>query len=822
MGADGLILSKIIQMEQALIDEKASSRGDLSSTSFSYGFLPPLGARTTRKPKLPPLIISPYDSSYRKWQNFLVVLVFYTAWVSPFEFGFLRGPKGPLDITDNVVNGFFAIDIVLSFFVAYLDKSTYLLIDQPKKIALRYARRGLVFDVVSTMPYGLIRKIVPSKFVGYGYVSMLRLWRIRRVSSMFERMEKDRHYNYTLVRFAKLTCVTLFSVHCAACWFHLIADSRSDWKNTWMGLTAEYFHHMPLWDKYVISIYWSFVVVTSLGYGDLHPVNSGEMVFNIIYLLYILGLTSYIIGNCTNLIVESTTRTRKFRDTINAASSFGKRNLLPSHLQHQIMAHLSLKHRIDTEGVHQETFESLPKAIRSSIAKHLFYHIVDKVYLFQGVSNDLLFQLVSEMKPEYFPTGEDIILENETPTFMYILVNGAVELITRKQGMEEVFGDLKAGDICGEVNVGDATIIMNNLLEHLKEHKEPVMQDILNYTQHMLTHGRMDMPLTLCFAAARGDDLLLNHLLRCGMDTNELDANGRSALHLASSKGNLDCVILLLDYGANPNMKDSEGTVPLWDAILGKHEGVIKLLSENGANLSSGDVGDYACFAAEQNNIELLQEIVKFGGDVTLLSSAGITALHQAISEENVEICKFLIEHGADSDKADAHGWTPRALANHQGNEEIKALFQTPSTNNHDICPTLDALEAPYFKLQYGRLGSRRLSSINNESRRRRPNDFQNSLAGIITAGQKQSEAGGAVFSPSYGHARVTISSLETGDTAGKLVLLPGSMQELLNLGYQNFGFYPTKILTNDGYLIEDLAVIRDGDILVMASEAGS
>lgn len=67
-------------------------------------------------------------------------------------------------------------------------------------------------------------------------------------------------------------------------------------------------------------------------------------------------------------------------------------------------------------------------------------------------------------------------------------------------------------------------------MQHLKEHKEPVMQEILNYTEQMLTHGRVDMPLTLCFAAARGDDLLLNHLLRRGMDTNELDANGRSAL----------------------------------------------------------------------------------------------------------------------------------------------------------------------------------------------------------------------------------------------------------------------------------------------------
>lgn len=67
-------------------------------------------------------------------------------------------------------------------------------------------------------------------------------------------------------------------------------------------------------------------------------------------------------------------------------------------------------------------------------------------------------------------------------------------------------------------------------LQHLKEHKDPVMQEILTYTEQMLANGRFDMPLSLCFAADRGDDLLLNQLLRRGMDPNELDNNGRRAL----------------------------------------------------------------------------------------------------------------------------------------------------------------------------------------------------------------------------------------------------------------------------------------------------
>ncbi|XP_011081924.1 potassium channel AKT1 [Sesamum indicum] len=850
--------------------ERLSSK---SSHIFSTSILPPLGAPSNRKHKLRPFTISPFDPRYRTWETFLVILVFYTAWVSPFEFGFLRGPKGPLTITDNIVNGLFAIDIVLTFFVAYLDKSTYLLVDDRRLIALRYAKTGLVLDVISTIPSELARKLLPAHLEAYGYFSMLRLWRIRRVSAMFQRMEKDKNYNYVMVRIAKLTCVTLFTVHLAACIFYLLADRYKDPKQTWIGLSIENFHEVPLWNNYVTSVYWSIVTITTIGYGDLHPVNTGEMIFDIFYMFFAIGLGSYTIGNMTNLIVETTFKTRKFREAIYAASGFAKRNQLPTRLQDQMIAHMSLKYRTDSEGLQQqETLDALPKAIRSSISHFLFYSLVDKVYLFRGVSNDLLFQLVTEMRPEYFPPKEDIILQNEAPTDMYILVNGAVDLLSLRDGKERVVGELRTGDVCGEVgvlcyrpqiftvrtkrlsqllrlnrtalmnilqaNIGDGTIIMNNLLEHLKEYKDPVMHEILAYTEHMLAHGRMDMPLSLCFAAARGDDLLLHHLLRRGLDPNELDNNGRNALHLAASKGFLECVLLLLDYGANPNTKDSEGNVPLWDAILGKHEAVIRVLVDNGATLSSGDVGGFACYAAEQNNIELLKEITKFGGDVTLLNCSGTTALHTAISEENVEIIKFLMEQGADIDKPDVHGWTPRALADHQGHEEIKALFQTKQKSKNHVRHSENE-QAPYFKLKkYSSepvippvnksLSSTDLSS-SNDRLKRKPSNFQNSLAEIITASHKQNIEGGKATSrssltPGTGKncARVTLSCPERGDRIGRLVFLPGSLEELLDLGYQKFGIRPTKVLTEGGYVIEDLAVIRDGDHLILSSEGGS
>ncbi|GLT45003.1 hypothetical protein SLA2020_188710 [Shorea laevis] len=842
-----------------------------SHYSLSTGILPSLGARSNRSVKLRRFIISPYDRRYRVWETFLVLLVIYTAWVSPFEFGFLRNQERSLAIADNVVNGFFAVDIFLTFFVAYLDKTTYLLVDNPKKIAWKYGSSWLALDIISTIPSELAQKISPKPLQSYGLFNMLRLWRLRRVSALFSRLEKDRNYNYFWVRCAKLICVTLFAVHCAACFYYLIAARYHDPAKTWIGAAlGEYFLEQSVWNRYVTSIYWSITTLTTVGYGDLHPVNIREMIFDIFYMFFNLGLTAYLIGNMTNLVVHGTSRTRRFRDTIQAASSFAQRNQLPPRLQDQMLAHLCLKFRTDSEGLQQqETLDSLPKAIRSSISHYLFYSLVDKVYLFRGVSNDLLFQLVSEMKAEYFPPKEDVILQNEAPTDFYILVTGAVDLLVLKNGVEQVVGEAKSGDLCGEIgvlcyrpqlftvrtkrlcqllrlnrttflnivqaNVGDGTIIMNNVLQHLKDLDDPIMQTVLLETENMLTRGRMDLPLNLCFATLRGDDLLLHQLLKRGLDCNESDNNGRTALHIAASKGSVNCVLLLLDYGADPNCKDSDGNVPLWEAMVGGHEKVVKMLIENGADINVGDVGHFACIAAEQNNLDLLKEIVHCGGNVTRPGSNGSTALHVAVCEANIGIVKFLLKNGADIDKPDVDGWTPRDLADQQGHEDIKMLFQSCAETETNSVVAIPEKQVPRY---LGRFKSEpdirpvtqdsTDSSWSKSRPRRRTNNFHNSLFGIMSAAhnvekdllipihQTRSPKTSNVDS-----ARVVISCPEKGEITGKLVLLPGSFEELLDIGAKKFGVSPTKVFIKDRAEIENIEVIRDGDHLIFVSDAG-
>lgn len=438
-------------------DGNSDDEGKSKFQCFSKpNMLPPLGSRWSSDTQLEKNIISPHDPRYRCWETFLIVLVGYSAWVCPFELGFSDAPKGGLLIVDTIVDAFFAIDVILTFFVAYCDDKTQILIDKPRKIALRYISRGFVLDVTSTIPFETLIYLIRGKHAGfniyYSLLNVLHLWRLRRVKTLFTRLEKDIRFSYFWIRCARLICVTLFAVHCAGCLYYLLAIWYPNQNNTWIGSRVPEFQQKSFWIRYISCIYWSITTLSTVGYGDIHAVNTREMIFIIFYVFFNLGLTAYLIGNMTNLVVQGTSRTMQFRNKIRAASNFGNRNDLPPKLKEQILSYMCLKFRAE-ELQQQKVMEELPKSIRTSISRCLFIETVETVYLFQGVSTEFILDLVTEMHAEYFPPKEDILLQNETPSDIYLLVSGEVEMLTCENGNEQVVESLRAGDLFGEIGV---------------------------------------------------------------------------------------------------------------------------------------------------------------------------------------------------------------------------------------------------------------------------------------------------------------------------------------------------------------------------------
>ena len=105
-------------------------------------------------------------------------------------------------------------------------------------------------------------------------------------------------------------------------------------------------------------------------------------------------------------------------------------------------------------------------------------------------------------------------------------------------------------------------------------------------------------------AAQSGDTALMKLLLKHGADAKAVTRNGDNALHAAGGIGwvegvtyewskeeNLEAVRMLLDLGLNPNEQDKEGRTALMGAAMKGRVDVIRLLVERGADLDLRDKG---------------------------------------------------------------------------------------------------------------------------------------------------------------------------------------------------------------------------------------
>lgn len=97
-------------------------------------------------------------------------------------------------------------------------------------------------------------------------------------------------------------------------------------------------------------------------------------------------------------------------------------------------------------------------------------------------------------------------------------------------------------------------------------------------------------PLTypvLVVAAQYGHQGLVKLLIRMGADVNGHDEKGLKAIHVATAIGNAEIVRTLLEGGCDiHDLGDGRGT-PLWFALSNRHDAVVRLLCQYGADLAT-------------------------------------------------------------------------------------------------------------------------------------------------------------------------------------------------------------------------------------------
>ena len=93
----------------------------------------------------------------------------------------------------------------------------------------------------------------------------------------------------------------LICVHYAALlWFyiHSLEETEDTWIKAYYKNKDEEFNHNPF-DNYLLSIYYIITTFSTVGYGDITPVNVAEYIYTIWLMFFGVGFYSYFIGKLT-------------------------------------------------------------------------------------------------------------------------------------------------------------------------------------------------------------------------------------------------------------------------------------------------------------------------------------------------------------------------------------------------------------------------------------------------------------------------------------------------------------------------------------------
>ncbi|KUI62492.1 Serine/threonine-protein phosphatase 6 regulatory ankyrin repeat subunit B [Cytospora mali] len=195
-------------------------------------------------------------------------------------------------------------------------------------------------------------------------------------------------------------------------------------------------------------------------------------------------------------------------------------------------------------------------------------------------------------------------------------------------------------------------------------------------------------------AAEKGHNLIVEALVRDEKILADDRILARKGLLFAAEKGYVDIARLLLNKGADADMKDDNGLTPLHWAMKRGDQALVNLLVDEGeatVNALDKERRTPLFLGVLENQATVVNLLLHKTADANIADKNGRTALHHAAHNGNLEIVRILVDH-----KADPHARDPKKkaweLAADQGYDKIVDLLLEKELDLRPQSPKMEKL----------------------------------------------------------------------------------------------------------------------------------
>lgn len=409
----------------------------------------------------------------------MVLALAFTAVVTPVEVAFYS--EGlyitPMWVVNRIVDFCFIIDIVLTFNLAFQERPERggQWVFNKRGIAYNYLTGWFAVDFLSVLPFWLVTldktdplglnvaEIDPAASTGtiargavllrvVKLLRMLKLARVLKASRVMQRVLLDVVMNkwewtYAVTKMIKLFVFLALYAHWQACVWGVVSSYMQDegYPNWIQAFHDQYREthgvYPPELDVYVAALYWSVMTLTSIGYGEMTPVNTAERALCSVYMLFSGVMWTYAIGTVAAIATTLDPNAIAFQNTMDSLNYFMRERELPRQMRmalRDFFTNAKRVHQLNDDG---DLLDRMSPLLQGTVALAANKKWLDVVWYFRGIQNtangaefvaSLAKALVirSYVSHERLPIGQ-----------LYILSRGLVVKMWRFLGTGRVWGE---------------------------------------------------------------------------------------------------------------------------------------------------------------------------------------------------------------------------------------------------------------------------------------------------------------------------------------------------------------------------------------------
>ncbi|KAI8110821.1 hypothetical protein M9434_004395 [Picochlorum sp. BPE23] len=430
-------------------------------------------------------MLRPDSSIIHVWTGVITFIdLTYTAFLVPLSIAFDDIVQGTslswLTITDIVGTSFYLVDMVVEFhtgFIAAYDIRRQLVMRRGF-IAENYMRRGgfvidtlSILSVVPELVGALIDNASGQLYKILFFFRLLRLLRVVRllggasgisflaspISTPVMRVINTATFFLLNIIFTMFVFINLIG---CIWWFVAVIEGLP---NSWVAEAGVSFdlETASAPSQYVTSVYFAMTVITTVGFGDITPQTTAEMIVVTIFMgcaVFYFGYIVNAVAQLTTMVSSKARGTQVVREKLEEIDIWASARHIPESLKQQVKTYY-LEVWAPHFGAHLDDaghFKELPVALRAELVLSLAGEALQNSHMLSSLDDDLMEFLATLGVPHPVIAGHDLFREGQPSDSFWVLQEGEMAVL---RGIKQI------GVITGPAVLGQAAIFAGMLTD---------------------------------------------------------------------------------------------------------------------------------------------------------------------------------------------------------------------------------------------------------------------------------------------------------------------------------------------------------------------